>query len=94
VGANMNETVGKNKTVDISKDLKETIGGKHEEAVTKEYVLQAKKIQLVADDEINIKTGDAEIVMKSSGDITINGAKINIKGSGDIILKGSSIKEN
>jgi type VI secretion system secreted protein VgrG len=94
VSANMNETIGKNKTVDISKDLKETIGGKHEEAVTKEYVLQAKKIQLVADDEINIKAGDAELVMKSSGDITINGAKITIKGSGDIILKGSSIKEN
>ena len=94
VGANLSETIGKNRTVDISKDLTESIGGQHKETVTKEYILQAKKIQLIADDEINIKTGSAEVVMKKSGDITITGAKINIKGSGDIILKGSNIKGN
>ena len=48
----------------------------------------------IADDEIDLKTGDAQIVLKSNGDIMIQGGKINIKGSGDIIIKGSSIKEN
>jgi type VI secretion system secreted protein VgrG len=62
--------------------------------VTKEYSLQAKKIQLVADDEIALKTGSAEIIMKKNGDITIKGGKVNIKASGDMILKGSTIKEN
>ncbi|MBZ5584436.1 MAG: hypothetical protein LAQ30_19935 [Acidobacteriia bacterium] len=48
----------------------------------------------MADDEIAIKTGSAQIVMKKNGDIAIEGAKLNIKGSGDIIIKGSQIKEN
>jgi len=94
VGANLSEAVGKNRDVEISKDLNENVGGQHTESVEKEYTLQAKKIQLVAKDEINIKTGKAEIVMKKSGDITIKGKKINIKGSGDVIIKGSKIKEN
>jgi type VI secretion system secreted protein VgrG len=94
VGANLSETVGKNKTVDVAKDLTESVGGQHKETVTKEYIVEAKKIQLVADSEINIKTGSAEVVMKKNGDITIKGGKINIKGSGDVTLKGSSIKEN
>ena len=57
-------------------------------------MLQAKKIQFVADDEIVVKTGSAEIIMKKNGDITIKGGKINVKGSGDVIIKGSKIKEN
>ena len=57
-------------------------------------MLKAKKIQITADDEISLKTGDAEIVMKKNGDITIKGKKINVKGSGDVIVKGSKIAEN
>jgi len=94
VGKNRTESISKDKVVQIGKDLKENIGGQHNESVTKEYMLKAKKIQLVADDEISIKTGKAEIILKKSGDITINGKKINIKGSGDVIIKGSKVKEN
>lgn len=94
VGSNLNETVGKDRVVQVSQDLKEDIGGQHKEAVKKEYILQAKKIQLVAEDEINIKTGKAEIIMKKNGDIMIKGSKINIKGSGDVVIKGSKIEEN
>ena len=57
-------------------------------------MLKAKKVQITADDEINFKTGDAEITMKKNGDITIKGGKISIKGSGDVIIKGSTIAEN
>jgi type VI secretion system secreted protein VgrG len=91
---NLTENVGKDQTTTIKENLKETIGGQHQEKVTKEYSLQAKKIQLVADDEIALKTGSAEIIMKKNGDITIKGGKVNIKASGDMILKGSTIKEN
>ncbi len=78
----------------VGKDFSENVGGKHSEAVKKEFSFKRKKIQLVAKDEVNLKTGKAEIVMKKNGDITIKGKKINVKGSGDVIVKGSKIKEN
>jgi len=87
-------SVGKNQTITIGGDQSESIKGKMAVSVTKEYAVQAKKVTIVADDEISIKTGSAEIVMKKNGDITIKGNKIQVKGSGDIILKGSQIKEN
>ena len=94
VGKNLSETVRENQNVEIGKDLTEEVGGKHREEVKKEFSLQAKKIELVADDEISLKTGDAVIVMKKNGDITIKGGKINMNGSGDVTIKGSKIKEN
>ena len=93
-GKSLSENIKDNRTVQIGKDLMENVTGKHREEVKKEYMVQAKKIQLTADDQINIKTGKAEIIMKKNGDITIKGKKINIKGSGDVIIKGSKIKEN
>jgi type VI secretion system secreted protein VgrG len=94
IGKNLSENIGKNRDVEIGANLKEKVGGQHREEVDKEYMLQAKKIQLVAKEEVNIKTGKAEIVMKKNGNITIKGKKITVKGSGDVILKGSKIKEN
>jgi type VI secretion system secreted protein VgrG len=49
------------------------VSGAHQEAVSKEYSLKAKKVEVVADDDITIKTGDAVINMKKNGDITISG---------------------
>ena len=62
--------------------------------MTKEYILNAKKVQIVGQDEISIKSGSAEIILKKNGDITVKGKKISIKGSGDVIIKGSKILEN
>lgn len=94
VGSDSTETIGGNQTVQVAKDLTESIEGKHQESVTKEFMLSAKKIEIVAEDEIAIKTGSAEIVMKKNGDITVKGGKLNIKGSGDVVIKGSKIEEN
>jgi type VI secretion system secreted protein VgrG len=94
VGKDISESAKGNRIIEISKDQKETVGGQYTMSVTKELSIHAKKIELIADDEIDLKTGDAQIVLKSNGDIMIQGGKINIKGSGDIIIKGSSIKEN
>lgn len=94
VGGNTNERIAKDKVVRVTKDYKENVGGQKKSIITKEYTLKAKKIQLVADDEIVIKTGSAELVLKKNGDITAKGNKINIKGSGDVTVKGSQIKEN
>jgi len=93
-GKDLTETVGKSQSVTINKDLTEKVGGKHTEQVSKEYAVNAKKIQLMAEDQIVLKTGKAEIVMKKNGDIMVKGKKIQIKGSGDVIIKGSKIKEN
>jgi len=94
VGKDLSENVGANRTLNVVKDVTESIGGQHKESTTKEYILNAKKIQIVAEDEINIKTGKAEIVMKKNGDVTVNGNKITVKGSGDVVVKGSKINDN
>ena len=94
IGKDLTETVTQNKTITLGKDLEEKVEGQHREEVTKEYMVKAKKVQITADDEISIKTGDAEITMKKNGDITIKGNKINIKGDGDVVIKGSKILEN
>jgi type VI secretion system secreted protein VgrG len=94
IAADLTETIGKDRNVNINKNFKMEVTEQHEETVGKEYILKAQKMQIVAKDEILIKTGDAEIIMKKNGDITIKGGKINVKGSGDITVKGSKIAEN
>lgn len=88
------EKVEGKKTSKIVKDLTEGVDGNHYLTVKKDHVLKAKKIQIIAQDEISLKAGSASIVLKKNGDITIKGKKITVKGSGDVILKGSKIKEN
>jgi type VI secretion system secreted protein VgrG len=94
IGKNYTQSINENCAVTIGKDSKETIDGQQVIGVKKEAMLKAKKVQITADDEISLKTGDAEIVMKKNGDVTIKGGKITIKGSGDVIVKGSKIAEN
>jgi type VI secretion system secreted protein VgrG len=102
IGANYTQTVGGDKSEDVGgiKDVK--VGGDHKETVegnrilkvTKDILVDGKKIAATAEDQIVLETGSASITMKKNGDITIKGKKITIEGSGDIILKGSKIKEN
>lgn len=93
-GKDLTETVGKNQSVTISADCTESVGGKYTVQVSKDHALNAKKIQLAAEDQIVLKAGDAEIVLKKNGDIQIKGKKIQIKGSGDVIIKGSKVAQN
>ena len=88
------DSIGKNRSLSVGKDNKETIGGKSSISIDKELTVNAKKIQLIADDEITFKAGKAMITMKKNGDITLKGKKITVKGSGDVTIKGSKIKEN
>jgi type VI secretion system secreted protein VgrG len=94
IGKDLTETITGAQTTKVLKDLTENVTGKHREEVTKEYMLQAKKIQITAEDEIHLKSGDAEIILKKSGDIAVKGAKITVTGSGDVIIKGSKVKSN
>ncbi len=94
IGKDHAETIGANMNITISKNLTESVEGQYREEVTKEYRLTAKKIALEANDEIALKTGSAQIVMKKNGDISISGKKITVKGSSDVIVKGSQVKVN
>jgi type VI secretion system secreted protein VgrG len=94
VGGNLTDTVGGERTFDTAKSVKETIGEAYKLDVTKEFTVTGKKIQFTADDEISLKSGSAQIVLKKNGDITIKGGKLKIEGSGDVVIKGSKIKEN
>jgi type VI secretion system secreted protein VgrG len=94
VGKDLHENIGKDSITTVGKDMKQTVSGQYKTSVTKEFVLNAKKIQLIAEDEINLKAGSAEIIMKKNGDIVVQGNKIQIKGSGDVVIKGSKVKGN
>ena len=94
VGKDLSESIAVNSSLKVGKDLKQDIGGDQFVTVAKSASLNAKKVQITADDEISFKTGSAEIVMKKNGNITIKGNKITIKGDGDVIVKGSKIAEN
>jgi type VI secretion system secreted protein VgrG len=94
VGKSFSSNIAENITTQVGKDFTLEVDGRHNSTAKNEFIIKAKKIQLEADDEISIKTGDAEITMKQNGDITVKGGKINIKGSGDVNIKGSKIAEN
>jgi type VI secretion system secreted protein VgrG len=94
VGSNLSLSVGKNSTFEVKESHTVTIGKDHKEKVTKNYSLKAKKIHIEAEDEIEIKSGSASIILKKNGDVQIKGGKINVKGSGDVVIKGSKIGEN
>jgi len=94
VGENHSEDISKNMTVHVGEDLKESVGANYSEFVTKAYDMQARTINMVAQDKITFQTGSARIVMQSNGDISISGSNINIKGSGNIVIKGSKVISN
>lgn len=94
IAKDLTETVNGSRNVKIQKDISEEVSGKHREEITKEFELAAKKVQITAEDEIHLKTGSAEIILKKNGNITIKGSKINVEGSGDVIIKGSKVKAN
>ena len=102
IGAAQTITVGKSRTAKIKEDDTTEVGrhralkvqGNSAVAVDKDYALTAKKISIRAEDELSIKVGSAELVMKKNGDITLDGKKIQIKGSGDIVIKGSKVTTN
>jgi type VI secretion system secreted protein VgrG len=94
VGKDMMSVVADNFTQEVGKNYELKVSGDAKETVTKKLATKAKAIQITADDEITLKTGSAQIVMKKNGDITIKGKKIEIKGSGDVIVKGSKVQAN
>lgn len=111
IGLNKTETIGKNKSVNVQKDLSEKIRMNQNTEIGKDYKRKvkdnetmetgknyrhvAKKIQLEAADELHIKVGKAEILMKKNGNISIKaGGKLMSTGKKGIKEKGKKITEN
>ena len=96
-------TVEGKRAVEVIKDDALTVQGARKSQVEKDDSLQVgKKLNIIVADEISIKTGDASIVLKKNGDITIKGKNITLQGSGkisgkadgDVVLKGSKVTAN
>lgn len=90
IKGNKSENVGGSKSVTVNTDLGEKISGDHKESVSRDYSLTAKKVSIMAKDEIVLSTGKASITMKSDGTITIDGNDITVKGNGKFDIKGDS----
>ena len=94
IGENATTSVGKNSTLTIKESWTVSVGKDHKEETSKNYSLTAKQIYIEGQDQIEIKSGSASIILKKNGDIQIKGNKISVKGSGDVVIKGSKIGEN
>jgi len=93
-GADHSSQVSNSRSVQIGKSMELDVGENSTMSVVKNLGVKAKKISLVAEDELTIKVGSAQLTVKKNGDVMIKGKKINIKGSGDVVIKGSKIVEN
>jgi type VI secretion system secreted protein VgrG len=103
VGESKNVEIGKDLVIKVGEagqlGFGKALGISSDDAMTissvKDLSIAGKaKATLEAADQITIKCGSAQIVMKKSGDITISGAKIDIKGSGPVNVKGAKVNNN
>ncbi len=110
VGSDMTLKVGSDRSVTVGSDLSEKVGKNVSLAVGKKntvkvgdvFSLEAKKVQIKAEDEISLKVGTASITVKKSGDVEIKGtnikvqgkAKVDVKASGKVSVKGAQVAQN
>jgi len=96
VGAAMNETIGGARVTEVGGTHVETVGGNRSMA-------SGDKIKISAAHEIELSTGAAKIVLKSSGRIEITGVHVSfqsgagiveIDAAGIINIKGPMVKIN
>jgi len=95
IGGGFSQTVAKDHTTAVTGGRSATVGKDDSLKVTNKLVIDAG-------DEILIKTGDAQLLMKKDGSISLKGkdivitgsGKITVKASGDMTLKGSKIGAN
>jgi type VI secretion system secreted protein VgrG len=95
VGATVSETIGKDLRLTIGADGRLAIGRNFSLTAVNGITIEAQKtVTLSAADGLTLNCGQASIVLKKNGDISIVGKEISIKGSGDIVLKGKQILQN
>ncbi len=102
VGGDLNLAVGNvfrlatasDVTTMLGRQLTTTVAGDCVLAVGSNMVLTAgQNLNIEVEDEILLKTGDASIRMKKSGEIRIQGKDIIIQGSGKILIRSNDLPE-
>jgi type VI secretion system secreted protein VgrG len=95
VGGALSEAVGKDFRLNIGADGRLAVGRNFSLAAGNAITVEAQgPIIISAADELVLKCGQASIVLKRNGDISITGNEVSIKASGDIILKAQNILQN
>jgi type VI secretion system secreted protein VgrG len=95
VGGNSAITVGADQSTSVGRDLRIKSGRNSDQSVGQDLSIAAgKEIVINAGDQLTLKTGQASIILKKSGDITINGTNVRAKASGELDLKGAKIRQN
>jgi type VI secretion system secreted protein VgrG len=95
VSGTVSEAVGRDLRLTIGNDGRLTIGKNFTLSAGNGITVEAQKtVSISAVDELTLKCGQAAIILKKNGDISINGKEISIKGSGDVIIKGQKIIQN
>jgi len=103
VGKDQATTIGANRSLTVGKDDTVTIGGKSVLSIEKDTTISVgTKMVIDVTDELTLKSGEASIILKKNGDITIKGknitvdgsGKVNIKAGGDVVIKGSKVTGN
>jgi len=94
VGADLTHQIGGDMTQQAAGDWHLRVGRDADETVAKSYRLRARTVSIEAQDQLALKCGRAQIVLKKNGDIDIKGADISIKGSGNVTIKGRKVTTN
>jgi type VI secretion system secreted protein VgrG len=103
IGKNLSLDVGGARTLTIGKDDTINVDGKLTVSVAKDEAREVGKTLTVnAADSITFVSGDASIVLKKDGTVTIKGkdislnasGKLNLIASSDITIKGSKVQQN
>jgi type VI secretion system secreted protein VgrG len=95
VGGALSKAVGKDLTLAIGNDASLQIGRSFSlTAGNGINVVAQGALTITSDDQITFKCGQASVVLKKNGDISITGSEVSIKASGDIVLKGQKILQN
>ena len=95
VGGTFSETIGKDLRLTVGNDGRLAFGRNLVLSVGSGITIEAQKtVTISAADELTLKCGQAAIVLKKNGDISITGKEISVKASGDLVLKGQKILQN
>ena len=94
VGGDLTETVDQKSTLEVTKELVTQVEGALSQSAREGYVLQAKQIEVAAEEEYRLEVGSASLTIKKGGEVMLSGTKIAVNGSTAVQLKAPQITEN
>ena len=103
IGKNRSVNVSENNSVDVGKEHREnigtdsmvTVGENFKISVGNNYTISVnEKTSISSGKEMVLTCGNASIILKSNGNISINGKDIDLTGSGNVVVKGKNIAGN